>query len=104
MKTLLLCLLLLLAPASVEAAELLIFTASWCGPCQNLKADLKKDPSIVAGYEWGYIDFDAEKELVQLYGVKTVPSFFILEGNRVVRQQTGYRGPEQLKRWLRENK
>ena len=104
MKNLLLCLLLLVAAANVEAAELLIFTAPWCGPCQALKDDLKADPSIVAGYEWGYVDFDTEKELVALYGVKTVPSFFILEGNQVVRQHTGYRGPKQLKSWLQENK
>lgn len=104
MKTLLLCFLLLVAPAGVEAAELLIFTAKWCAPCQRLKEDLAANPEITGGYEVGFVDFDREKELVRAYDVKTVPTFFILEGNRVVRQQVGYRGPDQLKRWLRENK
>lgn len=104
MKNLLLCGVLLLAPASVEAAELLIFTAAWCAPCQRLKEDLAATPEIVADYELGFVDFDREKELVRAYNVKTVPTFFILERGQVVRQQDGYRGPEQLKRWLRKNK
>lgn len=104
MKTLLLCFLLLVAAAGVEAAELLIFTAEWCGPCQRVKEDLLADTDLAAAYEVGFVDFDREKELVRAYGVKTVPTFFILEGTRAVRQQVGYRGPGQLKRWLRENK
>lgn len=100
MKNLLLCLLLLLAAASVEAAELLIFTAPWCGPCQALKKDLSDDPSIVAGYEWGYVDLDKEKELAKVYDITTVPTFLILDDNKVVRRLVGYSGPEKLKSWL----
>lgn len=104
MKNLLLCLLLLWAPISVEAAELLIFTASWCGPCRQVKEDLKSDASIVEGYEWGYIDIDDEKELAKLHDIKSVPTFLILEGNTVVARQVGYHGPEKLKNWLQRNK
>lgn len=100
MKNLLLCLLLLVASASVEAAELLIFTASWCGPCQALKKDLAADPGILAGREWGYVDFDKEKELAKSYDVTSVPTFLILEDNKVVRRLVGYPGPEKLKKWL----
>ncbi len=101
MKNLLLCLFLLAAAARAEAAELLIFTAEWCGPCQLLKADHAADPTLFDNYTWGYVDFDAEKELVQMYGVRTVPTFLILERNTVVRQQVGYQGPEKLKNWLK---
>jgi thioredoxin-like negative regulator of GroEL len=99
-KNSLLCWLLLVALSRVEAAELLIFTADWCGPCQQLKTDIAQNPEIMRDYEWGYVDFDAEKDLVRAYSVKTVPTFFILEGHNVVRQQSGYRGPGQLRRWL----
>lgn len=100
MKNLLLCLLLLVASARVEAAELLIFTASWCAPCQALKKDLAADPSILAGMEWGYVDFDKEKEMAKSYDVTSVPTFLILEGDKVVRRHVGYPGPEKLKKWL----
>lgn len=100
MKNLLLCLLLLVASARVEAAELLIFTASWCGPCQTLKKDLAADPQILADHEWGFVDFDKEKELAKAYDVTSVPTFLILEDNKVVRRLVGYPGPEKLKKWL----
>ena len=100
MKNLLLCLLLFVAFARVEAAELLIFTASWCGPCQALKKDLAADPETLAGREWGYVDFDNEKELAKSYDVTGVPTFLILEDNKVVRRLVGYSGLEKLKKWL----
>lgn len=97
---LLLCLLLFFAAASTEAAELLIFTASWCAPCQTLKKDVAANPELLAGYAWGYVDFDAEKETARGYGITTVPTFLILEHNKVVRRLVGYPGPEKLKKWL----
>ena len=100
MKNLLLCLLLLLASASVEATELLIFTASWCGPCQAFKKDLAADPGILAGREWGFVDLDTEKELAKAYDVTTVPTFLIIQDHKVVRRLAGYPGPEKLKKWL----
>lgn len=87
------------------ADELLIFSANWCGPCQALKADLKKDPSIVAGYEWGFIDVGTEKELTQRYKVTTVPTLIVLDkDNNEVKRQMGYMGPEKLKKWLNDTK
>lgn len=96
----LLCLLLFFAAASAEAAELLIFTATWCAPCQALKKDIAADPKLLADYEWGYVDFDAEKEMARDYGIKTVPTFLILEDNKVVRRLVGYPGLEKFKKWL----
>lgn len=87
------------------ADELLIFSANWCGHCQTLKADLKKDPSLVDGYEWGYIDADQEKELAKRYSVKSLPTLIVLDkDNNEVKRQVGYKGPENLKKWLNDTK
>jgi thioredoxin 1 len=87
-----------------NAAELLIFTADWCGPCQLFKADIKTEPDILENYEWGYVDFENEKELSAVYSVTTVPTFLILENNAVIVRRVGYRGPEDLKSWLQNRK
>lgn len=85
--------------------DLLIFTAAWCGPCQTLHNDLKQDPSLAAGYEWGFVDIDQEKELAREYNVKSVPTLVVLDkDNKEVKRQVGYKGPEQLKKWLHDTK
>lgn len=87
------------------ADDLLIFSANWCGHCQVLKADLKKDPSIVDGYTWGYVDADKEKEMAREYGVKSLPTIIVIgDDNKEVKRQVGYRGAEQLKKWLHDTK
>lgn len=87
------------------ADDLLIFSANWCGHCQVLKSDLKKDPNIVDGYEWGFVDADKEKEMAREYGVKSLPTIIVLDkDNKEVKRQVGYKGPEQLKKWLHDKK
>lgn len=104
MKRFWLCLLLLLAAANVEAAELLIFTADWCSACQQLKKDVDANPETFSNYLWGYIDFDEEPYLVKTYNVRTVPTFLILDDNKVVKSMTGYPGLEKLKNWLQKSR
>lgn len=83
--------------------DLLIFSASWCGHCQVLKADLEKDPTIVDGYTWGYVDADQEKDLMKQYGVKSLPTIIVLDkDNNEVKRQVGYKGPQALRKFLRE--
>ena len=87
------------------ADDLLIFSADWCGHCKTLKADLQKDPSIVDGYTWGYVDADKEKELARQYGVKSLPTIIVIgDDNKEVKRQVGYKGPANLRKWLRELK
>ena len=96
---------LLLFCCPVTAAELLIFTAEWCEPCRQFKADYAKDTTIVAPYEKNTAVFDIEKnaELAQKYNVKTVPAFLVVEKDVVLRKQEGYNGPVKLKKWLENN-
>lgn len=89
----------------LRSAELLIFSADWCGHCQTLKADVKTDPSIVEGYEWGYVDVEQEKELAREYSVKSLPTIIVIgTDNKEVKRQVGYKGPENLKKWLNDTK
>lgn len=89
----------------VYGDSLLIFSATWCGPCKALKADIEKDESIVEGYEWGYVDIDKNEKVKEEYGVKSVPTIVVLDDdNKEVGRIVGYKGAGALKKQLRDIK
>ena len=59
---------------------LVIFSASWCGPCQRFKGFLKKPESdiIFPGLNVAYFDVDDEEnsELCDIFEVQSLPTYF----------------------------
>ncbi len=76
--------------------QILVFTATWCGPCQVLKGELAKMKSV--GWRIGseedasirIIDFDTNKSLAQQMGVKGLPTLIKLEDGVQVDSHEGY--------------
>lgn len=64
-------------PAKESDRYLVVFTASWCGPCQQWKANER--PKL-SGVSITTVDVDEQKQ----WGVTTVPSFWIVD--RVTRK------------------
>jgi len=87
---------------------ILIFTASWCGPCQQMKKNVY--PSIevskVAGYfHWLLIDVDdgRNRSLTQLYGVNGIPHIEVIDSTgRSKGQSIGGRSPSDFAAFLNE--
>lgn len=92
--------------SNVLGAELLVFTAEWCAPCKAFKADYAQDPTIVGPYVGATALFDIAQasDIAKKYGVKTVPAFFVVDGDVILRKQEGYDGAANLKKWLENNK
>lgn len=91
---------LVAADASQPASRgvLLDFTATWCGPCQQMNpiiSRLKRE-----GYPVRKVDVDQERSLAQQFNVRSMPTFILVvdgkERNRVV----GMTSESQLKRML----
>jgi hypothetical protein len=68
--------------------HVLYFTADWCNPCQRTRPitdDLKREGLV----DFLYIDVDTEIELMQQFGIKSVPTFVLIEEGLEVKRMTG---------------
>lgn len=73
------------------------FYASWCGPCRMLAPNLVKLQEEEKDIEVYKVNVDEEGELSEKYGVYSIPSIFVFEGGKVIKQEVGFKTIEQLK-------
>lgn len=80
---------------------LLIFSADWCGYCQQLKKDM---PNIqdIDRYIVCIIDIEINPDLKQQMGVRSLPTSVIINqtNNNEISRKAGYKATE-YSRWLR---
>lgn len=62
----------------------MIFSASWCGPCQTMKRTTWSNPQLQKyikdnGIEVHRIDVDKQRTLAQQYGATSIPCIVVLE-------------------------
>jgi thioredoxin 1 len=75
--------------------ELIIFSATWCGPCKVMKRDMferptKKMVELLDNYEITLYDLDMSRELARQYRVSSVPTLIVKEGNVEINRTVGY--------------
>jgi thiol:disulfide interchange protein len=78
--------------AMAQAAQqnkpiLVAFSATWCGPCQTMKKTVYHDPEVVKvsqSFVPIFIDTDENGELAREYGVRGIPSYFLLQPDGTV--------------------
>ncbi|MBC2593940.1 thioredoxin family protein [Ruficoccus amylovorans] len=91
-----------------ELPMLVYFTASWCQPCQMMKAVTLKTPEVVTAlgdYVTVLIDIDAQPQVAEAFGVSGVPNFqTITPGGQVVSRLTGYREAPEFAQWLSKSR
>ena len=73
--------------------HVLYFTADWCQPCQRTKPvsdELKRDGLI----DFIYIDADTELELLEQFGIKSVPTYILIEDGIEIKRMNGAKNRE----------
>jgi len=83
----------------VGQAELLDFTAPWCGPCQQMQPIV--DSLVAQGYKIRKVDFDRDRALVAQYKVSAIPCFVMVVNGQEVDRAVGGTTQARLERMFK---
>ena len=84
----------LLENMNKNVLSLLYFTASWCGPCQQIKPFLKELSESLKNsgeynIEFYMIDINKNEEFCDKCKISSVPTFFIMNGKDLLGSLSG---------------
>jgi thiol:disulfide interchange protein len=77
-----------------------VFSATWCGPCQNAKKTVYPSEAVKPYHDkfvWVYLDVDeaGNKKAAEEYGVSSIPHIqFISKDGKALSKQVGAPSPE----------
>ena len=92
----------------MDRPMVVLFTASWCPPCQRLKKDVLSKPEVVAALEARFVPVQVDMSnasrgdpVVQMYGIEGYPTVLALNPKgEPIGQFTGERSVAGFTAWL----
>lgn len=80
-------------------ADILYFTAAWCGPCKAFRPVVNEALSET-GKSAQILDIDQNTIAVEKYSITSVPTIVVVENGNVLRRHSGVMSKQQLKSFL----
>ena len=87
-----------------DAAAVVDFSATWCGPCRMLAPVLEEISEEMAGKVNVYnVDVDDDSALAAGFGISSVPTVLLLKEGKVAAQSVGFKPGPAMKSWIEGN-
>jgi thioredoxin-like negative regulator of GroEL len=77
--------------------KILRFTASWCQPCKGLAMTLA---NIETNIPIEVVDIDVHSEIATEYGIRSVPTLVMLDGDIEMKRMTGAQPENAIREWI----
>ncbi len=82
---------------------LLLFSASWCGPCKSMAPIVQGISSMMhERFNTIKLDVDSSPEHAADYGVRSVPTLMLVKNDEIIGQKVGVVPAQQLIQWLEQ--
>ena len=81
--------------------RILRFTASWCQPCKVLAKNLEA-VNNVHNVPIEVVDIDVHQDVAMDYGIRSVPTLIMKDGNVEIKRFSGVRSLKELESWIND--
>jgi len=83
-----------------KGLSIVLYYATWCGPCKMLKPVLEKIDKELNEVNFGRIDIDEYREQAKEVLIKSVPTVLLYKDGKEVDRKMGYQPKEKLLGWI----
>ena len=87
-----------------DGVSVLYFTASWCGPCRQFGPVVDQISEEESGVRFGKVDIDANPELAEAYGIRSIPTLVAHRDGTPVLRHRGAMAAHELRELVKEIK
>lgn len=78
--------------------RILRFTAEWCQPCKALQKNIENTKIDIPIEVY---DVDENMDIATEYGIRTIPTMILLDGNNEIKRVNGVLSSKELENWIK---